>query len=83
MLDDAAMFLRHTRKKSRHVLERHERDVERVAEADESGTFDRGGDIQDAGERGRLIGDHADRPAGESREPDDQIAAVVPLHLEK
>src|SRR2546427_3416954 len=83
VLDDAAMFLGHAGKKPGHVLEGHERNVEGVAEADEPGALERGGDVEHAGEGGGLIGDHADRPAGEPREPDDQVVAVVPLDLEK
>src|SRR3989442_15083680 len=83
VLDDTAMFLGHPGKKPGHVLEGHERNVEGVAEADEPGALERGGDVEHAGEGGRLIGDHADRPAGEPGEPDDQVVAVVPLDLEK
>ncbi len=58
--DDAVPLLVRARQEARHVLEDHERDAERVAEADEARAFDRGVDVEHAGEHGGLIRHDAD-----------------------
>src|SRR5205814_9935014 len=83
MLDDAAMFLRDTREKSRHILERDERHVERVAKPDESRALERRRDVEHPRERRGVIPADPHRPAREPREADDQVAPVVGLNLEK
>ena len=83
VLDDAAVLLHGAGQKSGHVLERDERNVERVAEPHEPRAFDRRVDVERAGEHRRLVGDDADRPAVEPREADDDVPRVVLVHLEK
>ena len=83
VLDDAAMFLRDSRQEPGHVLERHERDIERVAEPNEARPFDGRRNVQHARERGGLIGDDADRPSRESRKTHDEIVGVIALHFEE
>ena len=42
-----------------------------------------GVDVEHAGQKRRLVGDDADRPAVEPREADDDVLGVVLLHLEE
>ena len=70
-------------RKPGHVLERDERDVERVAEPDEPRALHRRVDVERAGEHRRLVRDDADRPAVEPREADDDVLRVVLVDLEK
>ena len=66
-----------------HVLERDERDVERVAEAHEPRALHRRVDVERPGQHRRLVGDDADRAAVEPREADDDVLRVVLMHLEE
>ena len=68
---------------ARHVLEGDERDVEGVAEAHEARALHRGVDVETARQVRRLVGDDADGPAAEPREPDDDVLRVVLVHLEE
>ena len=68
MTDDSAPLLRRARQEARDVLERDERNVEAVAEADEARALERGADVQAAGEVGGLVGDDPDGPATEPAE---------------
>src|SRR5437763_2382685 len=83
VLDDPAVLLRHAREEAGDVLEGDQRDVERVAEADEARALEGRRDVEHAGEHGGLVGDDADRAAAQPGEPDEQIAPVVAMHLEK
>jgi hypothetical protein len=67
----------------RHVLEGDQRDVEGVAEADEAGALERGVDVEDPGEVGRLVGDHADAAPAEPGEADHQVPRVGGVDLEE
>ena len=70
--DDAAVLLLHARQEARHVDEGDQRDVERVAEADEPAGLGRGVDVDRARQHRRLVGDDADRSgrgSGRSRRP--------------
>ena len=69
--------------KAGHVLEGHERDVERVAEPDEPRGLHRRVDVERAGQVRRLIGDDPDAAPAEPREPDDDVLGVVPMHFEE
>ena len=68
MADDAAVLLGHPGEEAGDVLEGEERDVERVAEAHEARALDRGVDVEDPGEDGRLVGDDAHRVSADVRE---------------
>ena len=83
MADDAAPLLRRAGQEARHVDERDERDVERVAGADEPRRLHRGVDVEHAGERVRLVADDPDGVPAEPREAADDVLRVVGLELEE
>ena len=68
MADDPAPLLRDARQEAGDVDERHERDVERVARADEARGLDRCVDVEHAGESAGLVADDADGVPAEPRE---------------
>merc|ERR1740139_218670 len=69
MLDNATEFLGGSRKEAGNVSKGHDGDVEAIAEADETGSFDGGVDIEAAGEDLRLVGYHADHLAFDLGKP--------------
>jgi hypothetical protein len=81
--DDPAPLLRGPGQKPRDVHERDEREVERVAGADEARGLHRRVDVEHAGERPRLVSDHADRVAAEPREAADDVLGVALVDLEE
>ena len=81
--DDAAELLHGAGQEAGHVLERHQRNVERVAEPHEPRALDRRVDVERAGEVRRLIRDDADRAAAEPREADQDVLREVGVHLEE
>ena len=66
-----------------HVHEGDERDVERIAEADEARRLHRRVDVQHAGERARLVADDADRMTAQPREAADDVLRPALVHLEE
>ena len=70
-------------RKPGHVDERDERDVERVARADEARRLRRRVDVEHAGERARLVADDADRVPAEAREAADDVLREALVHLEE
>ena len=70
-------------RKPGHVDERDERDVERVARADEARRLRRRVDVEHARERARLVADDADAPAAEPREAADDVLGEARLQLEE
>ena len=68
---------------ARHVDERDERDVERVARAHEPRRLLRRADVEHAGERPRLVADDADAVAAEPREPAHDVLGEERLDLEE
>ena len=66
-----------------HVAEREDRDVERVAGADEPSGLLRGVDVEHAGELVGLVADDPDAVAVQAREPADDVARVVLVDLEE
>ena len=70
-------------RKPGHVDERDERDVERVARADEARGLRRRVDVEHAGERVRLVADDADAAAAEPREAADDVLGEARLQLEE
>ena len=70
-------------RKPGHVDERDERDVERVARADEARRLRRRVDVEHAGERARLVADDADGLAAEPREAADDVLGEERLQLEE
>ena len=81
--DDPAMFLVDTGQETRHVDERHQRDVEGIACPDEPRGLDRRIDVEGAGEDGRLLRDDPDAAPAESREPDDDVLRPAGLDLQE
>src|ERR1700747_3454488 len=81
MLDDSAPFLLRTGKKTGHVFERNQRNVERVAEADEPRTFRRRIDIEHAGQESRLVSDDSHRRAAQAGETYNKILREVLMNL--
>ena len=81
--NDPAPLLLRTGEKSRHVDERDERNVERVAEPDEARGLHRRVDVQDAGKRARLVPDDPDRMAAQTREAAHDVLRPELVHLEK
>ena len=63
MLDNAAEFLLRAGEKAGDILESNQRNIEGVAKTNEARTFDRRVDVENSGEKGRLIADDADRTA--------------------
>jgi len=77
-LIDAAILLDGAWQEPRHVLEGHERNVERVAEAHETARPSRRRRLSErAGEHGRLVGDDADGAAVQPGEPDENVLREV------
>ena len=83
VLDDATELLGGPGQKAGHVLERDERDVEAVAEADEPGRLERCVDVQASREVRGLVGDDSDRAPAEPAEADDDVGSVGRLDLEE
>ena len=83
MANDAAELLLRAGQEAGHVFEGDERDVEAVAEAHEARALVGRIDVEHASEHAGLVGDDADRLAGEPCEADHQVAGVVLLHLEE
>ena len=68
---------------ARHVDEGDDGDTEGVAEADEAGSLDRGLDVDDAGQVGRLLGDDAHAAPRQASEADDDVGGKVVVHAEE
>ena len=83
VLDDSAVLLLRAGQKAGDVFEGDQRNVEAVAEAHEARAFDRGVDVERAGQHRGLIGDDADGLAVEARESDDDVLRVVLVDLEE
>ena len=74
MFDDAGVFLRGARQKTRNVHEGDDRDVEAIAEAHEARGLARGVVVEHARKHHGLIGDEAHRPAFDAAETGDDVA---------
>ena len=83
MTDDPAPLLRGPGQEARHVDERDERHVERVAGAHEPGRLVDASMSSTPGERARLVADHTDRVAAEPREPADDVLREPLAHLQE
>src|ERR1019366_8126779 len=83
MADNAAEFLFGARKEAGNVLERQNRNVERVAEAHETGALHRRIDIQAAGQVRGLIGYDAHRTPVQPREAHHDVAGEVLMDFEE
>ncbi len=83
MADDAAPLLRGSRQESWDVDEGDERDVERVARADETRALDGGVDVENPGERAGLIAHHSHGMAVQARKAADEVLGPALVHLEE
>ena len=83
MADDAAVLLRDARQEAGDVDQRHDRHVERVAEAQEARRLVRGVDVQGGGVDARLVGEQADGAAGQPGEADHDVLGELRLHLDE
>ena len=81
--DDAAVFLSGARQEARYVDERHDRNIERVAEPYEAGRFARGVDVEHAGQELRLVRDDADALSVEPGETGHDVRRELGLAFEK
>jgi hypothetical protein len=71
------------RHEARHIDEGDDRNVEGIAETNETGGLDRGLDIQTAGQHQRLVGDDTDRVTIHAAKADDDVLGVIGLQLEE
>ena len=83
MPDDPAPLLVRARQEARDVDEGHKRDVERVARADKARRLHRRVDVEDAGERARLVPDDTHDVPAEARETADDVLRVALRDLEE
>ena len=81
--DDAVVLLHGAGQEAGHVLERNNRYVEAVAEADEAGSLVAGIDVQDTGQIGGLVGHDAHGATVQAAEADDHILREVGHDLEE
>src|SRR5260370_28052015 len=83
VLDDAAKFLLGAGEKTGNILEGDERNVEGVAETDKARALHGSVNVENAGEKRRLIADDADGAAVEAVEADDKIFRVMFVDFEE
>src|SRR5215475_13400266 len=83
MLDDPAMLLRSSGQEAGDVDEGNDRDLERIAEANEPRRLARGRDVEDARQHHRLVGHDAYGAAFHATEASDDIGGVRGLDLEE
>ena len=81
MADDPAPLLRRPGQKAGNVHERHERDVEGIAEADEARRLHGGVDVEGSGQRAGVVRDDSDRVTAEPRERADDALGPELVHL--
>ena len=83
MADDTVVLLRISGKKSRHIFESNQRNVETVAETDEAACLVAGVNVENTGKVGRLIGDNTNRTACQTCKTDDDILCEVSHYFEE
>ena len=77
MADDTVVFLCISRKESRYVFKRDQRNIEAVAEADETAGLVAGINIEHTGQVSRLVGYDTYRTASHAGETDDDVLGKV------
>src|SRR5258708_6540435 len=77
------MFLAYAGHETRYILERDNRDVEAVTEADEARGFFAGLDVQNTSQHCRLVGNDPDAVTAQPRKSYDDIGRVVLVNLEE
>ncbi|MNX91930.1 hypothetical protein D3C86_1240470 [compost metagenome] len=83
VLDQGAVLLLGARHEARHVHQRHQRNVEGVAEADEARGLAAAVDVQHPRQNLRLVGDDADGLAVQTTEAADDVPGEVGADLEE
>src|SRR5438093_1505561 len=80
--DDAAVLLIGAGQESGHIFENQERDVEGIAEPHEARALSRCIDVENAGQKRRLVCHDANGVTIEAYEADDEIAREMLMDLE-
>ena len=83
MFDDTIPFLRRTRQEARNITKSHNRDLESIAESDESCCLHRCVDVKAACKYLRLVGNHPDRLAFDFDKTSQDIFSVWRHNLVK
>ena len=83
MADDAAELLIRAGHIARDICDRQKRNIEAVAGADEARRLVGGVDINAAGQRARLICDHADRASAHADKPRDHVCGIERLRFKE
>ena len=81
MTDDAVVLLVHTRQEARHIYQVHQREIEGVAEADETCCLIRSIHIQAAGHHIGLVGNDAYAAAVKAGKAGDDIGSEMLMHF--
>ncbi len=81
--DDAAVLLLGPAEEAGNIDERHERDVERITEADKARGLARGVDVEHAGEYLRLVRHDSDGLAAHVRETYDYVLRPALVDFEE
>ena len=77
MADDTVIFLRVSRKEARNIFESNQRNVETVAETDETARLVAGINIEHSGKVGRLIGDDTYRTTCQTCKTNEDILGKI------
>ena len=83
MLDKPAIFLRRAGQKAGHINQRHNRNIETIAEPHKTRRLAAGIAVQHAGQHHGLIGNKAHRAPFHAAETDDNVLGKVRLDFEK
>ena len=83
MKDNAIVFLACSRKESRYVYQRHDRDIESIAETNETCAFARCVAVEYTGKEFRLIGYNTYRLTVETGKTDNDILGIVFLDFQE
>jgi hypothetical protein len=83
VLDNSVPLLLRAGQKARNILERDQRNIERVTEPHKPRALHRRIDVQHARQHRRLIGHDANRLSAEARKSHHDIFREVLLHLEE
>ena len=83
MQDDGVVLLACAGEEARYINQRHQRDIEGVAEAYEAGCLARCVAVEHSGEEFRLVGNDTYRLSVEAGETDDDVLGVIGLDFEE
>ena len=83
MQNHAVVLLAGAGQESGHIHQRHQRNVEGVAEADEAGALAAGVGVEHAGKVLGLVGHDAHALAVEAGKADDEVLGIVGLNLQE